>query len=193
MQETTVPRVTEILGAYTNFSAVPAGILARACDRGSKVHGMCSGIAGGAWFMDELVDSELIGYVKSFRQWADKYVASYELIETRYTNSEFTGQLDFVIKAHDGELWLVDLKTGITQQKTHPVQMGAYDILLREKGIKVMGAILVYLSKDGDEPKVKTIPDLTVEREIFLSALNCYNYFKTRKRGRTRTKKDSSN
>lgn len=177
------PRVTEVLRPFTSYDSVPQDILKRAAARGTSVHAICAGLAKGAWIPDAMIPEDLVGYVTSFRLWADAQVKSFEIIEKRYIDEQllYTGQLDFVVKGTDGELYLVDLKTSARPQKTYPVQMAAYDCLLRGDGTRVKGAMLVYLKKDGDFPDVDLIEDLTEELDVFLYALHCWKFFNRRK------------
>jgi hypothetical protein len=179
-----IPRVTEILRPYTGYDQVPKDILENAAARGTSVHALCAGIAKGNWIPDGMIGDELLGYVQSFRKWQQAQVSSFEVIEKRYTDCEdrYSGQLDFVVKCTDKKLYLVDLKTSAKPQKTYPVQMAAYNALLQQNGIKVEGAMLVYLKKDGKFPDIDFIEDMQEEFKVFLAAVECYEYFKIRKR-----------
>lgn len=183
-QQSVYPRVTEILRYFTSYDNVPKDILKRAAERGTTVHALCAGIAKGAWIPDGMINPEHLGYVNSFKKWAETQVLKFVVIEKRYADEEygFTGQLDFVILSNDNELYLVDLKTSASPQKTYPVQMAAYDRLLKNNQVTVKGAILVYLDKDGEFPEVNLIDDLTEEFNVFTSALTCWKYFNKRKK-----------
>ena len=183
------PRVTEILRAYTSYDQVPTEILNRAAARGTSVHALCAGIAKGNWIPDGMIDPELLGYVNSFKKWAEAQVTSFNIIEKRYMHDElrYSGQLDFVIEATDGKQYLVDLKTSAKPQKTYPVQMAAYDCLLRSQDIHVHGAFLVYLNKAGEFPDIHFIEDLKPEFAVFVSALDCWHYFNKGKKNARKT------
>lgn len=185
------PRVTEVLRSFTSYDNVPREILDRAAARGTTVHALCAGIAKGHWIPDGMIDPELIGYVQSFRKWADQQVNKFVIIEKRFTDEElkYTGQLDYVILGTDNELYLVDIKTSSRPQKTYPVQMAAYDLLLKNNLVTVKGAILIYLDKEGEFPEINLIEDMSEEAHIFMSALNCWHYFHKRKK---HVRKDSS-
>ncbi len=180
---TKIPRVTEILRPFTSYDQVPANILERAAARGTSVHALCAGIAKGNWIPDGMIGEELIGYVKSFRQWSEAQVKNFKIVEKRYTElgDTYSGQLDFVVEGTDHKTYLVDLKTSAKPQKTYPIQMAAYSMLLRQNGIWVDGAMLVYLNKEGEFPNIHLLHDLTEEYSVFQSALECYQYFKIRK------------
>jgi hypothetical protein len=177
------PRVTEVLRPFTSYDSVPPNILKRAAARGTSVHAICAGIAKGAWIPDSMIPEELAGYVTSFKLWAEAQVKSFEIVEKRYIDEEliYTGQLDFVVKGTDDELYLVDLKTSARPQKTYPVQMAAYDCLLRKDGTRVKAAMIVYLKKDGEFPDIDLIEDLTEELDVFVYALHCWKFFNRRK------------
>ena len=178
------PRVTEILQPFTKFEFVPKDKLASAAARGTSVHALCAGIAKGAWIPDSMIEPELSGYVESFRKWAEKQVSKFEIIEKRYQDDHliYTGQVDFVIEGSDKEIYLVDIKTSATPHKTYPIQMAAYESLLRVHGIVVKGAMIVYLSRDGEFPEIDFIEDFTDQFHVFLCALDCYNYFNRKKK-----------
>ena len=175
----TFPRVTQILKAFTNYDHVPQAILERAAARGTSVHALCAGIAKGAWIPDGMIGEEFIGYVNSFRKWAESQVSKFLIVEKRYTDTErkYSGQLDFVILGKDDEIYLVDLKTSSQPQKTYPIQMAAYDLLLKNNQVTVKGAMLVYLNKNGEFPEIHMLDDMTEELHIFISALDCWHYF----------------
>jgi hypothetical protein len=174
-----VPRVTEILKYYSSYEKVPHDILERAAARGSSVHALCAGIAHGNWIPETMINEELKGYVQSFTKWSATQVSKFLVIEKRYTDNElqYSGQVDFVVLGSDDNLYLIDLKTSARPQKTYPVQMAAYQHLLRVHKVPVKAAILVYLDKDGEFPEVHLMEDLWEELSVFISALHCYNYF----------------
>lgn len=181
------PRVTEILRPFTSYDQVPPQILEKAAARGTTVHALCAAIAKDAWIPDAMIGEDHLGYVNSFRKWSEAQVKSFEIIEKRYADDvvQYTGQLDFVIKGMDNLLYLVDLKTSARPQKTYPVQMAAYKNLLTLQGIKIEGAMLVYLNKAGDFPDIHLLHDMQEEWDVFMAAIVCQNYFnKGKKHGR---------
>ena len=177
------PRVTEILRPFNCYDHVPKDVLENAAARGTTVHGYCAAIAKGAWVPDSMMQEDYRGYVDSFRKWADAQVEEFTIVEKRYTDEivEFSGQVDFVILGKDKKAYLADLKTCAKPQKTHAIQMAAYNYLLFEHGIEVEGAMLVYLSKTGEFPDIEMLENMNRETKIFFSALECYNYFKRKK------------
>ena len=177
------PRVTDILSPLTTYDQVPEYVMHRAAQRGTTVHALCASIAKHAWVPDNMVDREHLPYVNSFRLWAEAQVQSFEIVEKRYTDevAGFSGQLDFVIKGRDNELYLVDIKTSARPQKTYPLQMAAYEHLLGLNKVQVKGAMLVYLSKVGEFPEIQYVENIEECRQVFFAALICYNYIHKRK------------
>lgn len=186
-----LPRVTEILKPFTSFAYVSKDILEKAAARGTMVHAICAGIAKGVWVPETMIDEELLGYVNSFKKWSEAQVKEFIIVEKRY-NSEalgFTGQLDFVVLGKDDELYLVDIKTSASPQKTYPLQMAAYDYLLRNTQIKVKAAMLVYLDKNGEFPEIHLLDTLSGYLDVFLSALDCWKYFNQGKKNGSKRRK----
>ena len=182
------PRVTEILRYFTGYEHVPADVLERAAARGTTVHAICAGIAKGAWIPDGMIDPSLLGYVNSFRDWENEWVQKFSIVEKRFFDDEkkYSGQIDMVIEDKQGSVWLADLKTSRLPHKTHPVQMAAYQSLLSKHSTEVVGALLIYLDRDGQPPKVQILEDMSEQRQVFDSALYCWNYFNKGKRNARR-------
>lgn len=180
----TLPRVTEVLRYFTSYDRVPSNILEKAAARGSSVHAICAAIANGLWMPENMWPVEYAGYITSFDKWRDSQVQKFEIVEKRYEDDElgFTGQLDFVFIGNDNKLYLADIKTSAQPQKTYPLQLAAYDILLHRNGINVEGSMIVYLNKDGEFPDIDFYENLQEEQETFLSALECWKYLNRRKK-----------
>jgi hypothetical protein len=173
------PRVTDVLRPFTNFDYVPKDILTNAARRGTIVHSICSGIANGDWVPESMIDEEYRGYVKSFNLWAKAQVAKFIVIEKRYTDEhlKYTGEVDFVVMGFDDQLYLVDIKTSASPQKTYPVQLAAYENLLRVHKIEVKDCMIVYLDKNGEFPDIHMLGSTFDELCVFVSALECWKYF----------------
>jgi hypothetical protein len=173
------PRTTEVLRNFTGYEYVPKQTLENAAARGTTVHALCAAIAKGEWIPESMIDEDLRGYVKSFKDWAFYQVEAFVVVEKRFTNEVFgyTGQVDFVIKGTDNELHLVDIKTSASKQKTYPVQMAAYRSLLMHHGIQIKSAMIIYLDKNAEFPNIHVMEDFTEEFNVFLSALECWKYF----------------
>jgi PD-(D/E)XK nuclease superfamily len=174
------PRVTDILKPFSGSSYVPKDILGPAAVRGTVVHAICAEIAKGGWVPDGMIDEEYRGYVNSFKLWLEKHIRKPIIIEKRFVHTYFkyTGQVDMVAEGVDDNLYLIDLKTTSAPQRSHVPQMAAYKwLILHAQKIDIHAALIVYLDKDGAFPKIRKHEHLTHEFDVFLSALECYNYF----------------
>lgn len=173
------PRVTEILKPYTGYDKVPPQILNNAAARGNTVHALCAGIAKGEWIPETMIQPDHLGYVNSFKKWSDSQVKEFVQIEKRYQSEsyEFTGQIDYVMLGTDEELYLADLKTCSSHNKTHPLQIAAYEHMLRRHDVDVKGSMLVYLDKNGEFPDIELYDDLSEQFQVFLAANQCWHYF----------------
>jgi CRISPR/Cas system-associated exonuclease Cas4 (RecB family) len=131
------------------------------------------------------VPEELKGYVDSFCKWSKDFVKEFVIVEKRFDSELllYTGQLDMVIVGRDDELYLVDLKTSAAPQKTHSIQIAAYELLLNEAGVYVYKGMVVYLNKDGEFPEVTWMgsEDLKEARLVFTGMLRAWHYFHKRK------------
>jgi len=92
LAESKIPRVTEILKPFTSYDQVPKDILERAAAKGTSVHALCAGIAKGNWIPDGMIGAELLGFVQSFRKWADLYVKKFVIIETQIKMTSIVGR-----------------------------------------------------------------------------------------------------
>ena len=170
--------VTKVLGNYVDFSAIPDQILHRACQRGTAVHSACAALAVGAYVP---VPTHLSGYVVSFKNWFESFVAKTLVIEQRFYDHAlgYDGQPDFVFEMITGTINLVDIKTPVTESKTWCAQLAAYKVLVEDNlPIKIDRCMALQLRENGSE--AKAIPyDYTVDDfTAFLSALNADRYFK---------------
>jgi len=184
-----IHRVTDILRVFSSYQHVPSIILERAAARGTSVHSICAGISKGAWIPDGMIKEEYLGYVNSFKLWAEAQVDKFLVVEKRFIDDEleFSGQIDYVVLGKDGKVYLVDIKTTIRPVKTHLLQIAAYEYLLDKHSIHVNGAMLVYLSKEGEFPDITSKDCLRDELDVFMSALKCHKFFNKKSNGKTKS------
>lgn len=170
-----LPTVTEVIEPWVDFSRIPAAKLQAAQERGTAVHEVCTLYARGIW---PAVAPEYAGYFDSFRRWYDKVVDELILAEERLFSEAhgYCGQMDLIVKVKGGERWLVDLKTPIALLLAWRVQLSAYKNL---DGVVVDRSGSLRLDRDGRIPAMNWY-DGTGGQDftIFLSALNCWRYFK---------------
>lgn len=182
--ELDLPRVTEIIKPYTSIEYIPKDKLENAAKRGQYVHTICAAIAKGAWVPLEELNQSWVGYIQSFLKWQEKNVAYYEIIEKRYADlvEGFTGQIDAIIINLSAERILVDYKTSATKQKTYPIQMAAYYDLLYSNDIFIDKIMLLYLDKNGNEPKVEVVENYVEGIQVFHCMLTCWKYFNKKRK-----------
>jgi hypothetical protein len=174
------PRVTEILGPYSDFSKVPSDVLEAAQERGTAVHEACAAYALGLY---SPVSEELAGYFESFRSWFDRFVVEVCAVEERVEHPKlgYCGHLDFcgLISGVRPKpvMAIVDYKSPMVESLTWHAQCAAYKEAAKEKyHVEVCGALM--LRKDGSLPKMVWIDDEPRAFAAFCAALSAYNYFK---------------
>ena len=174
-----LPRVTEILSPYSDFSSVPADVLESACLRGVEVHAACAAHALGLWAP---VPEELAGYFSSFKAWFDLYVYEVLAVEVELIHPAwgYMGHADLIAKVTGfapgcPAVAVVDIKTPVTASMTWKCQISAYVEAAREKyGATIGGAL--QLRKDGGLPKMSWVQDQNQAFAAFTGALSAYNY-----------------
>lgn len=178
------PSVTTVLSPYTDFSMIRPEVLEHASARGTLVHSFCTGFALGLWAPSP--PAECAGYVDSFKRWFELvdvvYFAEIELIDPGHG---YYGHPDLSVRMKGEDYIRVpDLKTPIIKQLSWRVQIAAYNNLARIK-LGTMGIDLpirnsgsIRLSPDGKTPKYDVYEETLNDFNIFLSALNCWRFFK---------------
>lgn len=165
-------RVTNFLYPFSGLESIPAAVVEKAANRGTRVHKICESIASGLGEFD--VDEELVGYVNSFKHWWKTGIDVQEM-EIRFFDHDLkiTGQADFVIRDETGST-IVDLKTSYRPSPTWPVQGSAYAMLARKHGFDIQKIQFIHLNKKGNPPKIYEYP---VDDDLFLSVRRTYNHF----------------
>lgn len=175
------PSVTKVLAPYSGIEYLRRrfpGVIERAAERGTAVHGYCESSAKG--FPPVGIPNDLRGYWQSFMLWfAD--VEEVVALELRLFDPVlgFHGQADIICRMRgDRFLSLWDYKTPAVVSPTWGPQVAAYVHLstINKYPVKRGGAIR--LRKSGRRPLVKEYTDsLRRNWNIFVSALNCHNAF----------------
>jgi hypothetical protein len=172
------PSVTEVLSPWTDFSMVSDQNLRFATQRGIEVHQYCAAYAKGIWVMD--VPDYCDSYFTSFKKWFDMMVGEVLSVENEYIHPGFfyIGHPDLICKLKDETTVLIDLKTPITKSKIWQVQLAAYAHLLIGYDIFPDKYGSLQLSPEGKIAKMNWYENNAEDFNIFLSALNCWKYFK---------------
>lgn len=173
-------RVTEALSPFCDFSMIRPEVLEAAAARGTAIHSYCTAYAQGLWAPLPLNGD---GYCESFKRWMGLYVAEVYFAEVELTDPllGFTGHPDLGVKLTDGRRVIVDIKTPATEQKTWKAQIAAYKHLASREypEIGFTGGMSLRLSKDGLSAKGTVYESGPEDFAAFLSALNCFRYFKS--------------
>ena len=177
------PTVTETIQPYVDFSRIPPDVLNHASLRGTEVHRICLDVyAKGLPVLG--IDPECRGYVDSFIRWFDQIVDEVLLTEERLFDEAlgYSGQLDLLVRTKQGEVWLTDMKTPLVLSKSWKVQVAAYrNLLITQKGITPDRCGSLRLDPNGKAAKVDWYEGVKAAQDfnIFLSALNCFRYFRS--------------
>lgn len=175
------PRVSDILKVYTasDMAMIQPEVLAKAADRGTRVHALCGGYARKLWLPD--IDEDCLPYFNSFKLWCDENVKSVILTEERLYDDDlkFTGQIDMLVETKSGSLALIDLKTSATESKSWPLQLAAYAHLSDYNHLRRNESLIIKLKKTGCKAKeIAYTPDqITKHWNLFKGAIDLYAYF----------------
>jgi len=175
-------RVTEVMNRYTDFSNIDPVVLARAADRGTRVHGFCSLHAAGTPVF--FVDDDCAGYVKSFEEWFSNRVDKVLVNEDRFYCDKWriTGAIDLVvILKGESKPTIIDIKSPATTSKSWALQTAAYQYLYnKEVGKCAYGPadrrLVLMVRKDGSAAKVVEYNN-PMHWEIYLGILKAERYF----------------
>lgn len=173
-----LPSVTQVLAPFVDYSQVPEHVLARASERGSRVHAICAAKLLGLWHAP--VTEDVAGYVKSFESWS-RVVSDVILIEAELEDTAlgYCGHPDalLVIKG-DAVNSAVDWKTPRTLMLPWRVQLAAYRNLFEVNGHDVARQFSLRLCPNGGAAKLNEYTGtVRADFSIFASALNAYRFF----------------
>ena len=172
--------VTRVLGAFSDFSAIPAHVLQAAAERGTLVHDICERYVLGKLFMPSLIPAHVLGYFNSFKIWFDQYVDRVFFVEQTFEDPVygFRGRIDLGCSIRGEGVFVVDYKTPILEGSGWCGQLAAYRHLWRlgspELDIKGMSLRLDAAGKPARAIRYEYSDD---DFSAFLNALVAYRYF----------------
>ena len=153
-----VPSVSDILGVIDGVAmkGIPAYNLARAADRGTRVHAYTEqyDYEQGDFDWEELDDTEndIFSYLLAYADWFDRYPTLPVFREEPFHNTEkgYACTVDMV-KWIDGRLCLVDIKTGSSVSILRlRYQLSLYaEAVELATGQKIEGLYCLKLQSDG--------------------------------------------
>jgi hypothetical protein len=172
------PSVTKVLQPYADFSMIKPDVLQAASERGTAVHDACFAYATGLPSFG--MDDDVKGYFESFKRWFDAMVKEVLLCEIRLIDEQhgFHGEPDLVVKAKNGEVMLIDVKTPISKSKGWRLQMAGYARLCTLHGYEIDRIGSLRLSPKGKAPKMDWYEgNRDQDFAVFLSALNVFRFY----------------
>lgn len=173
-------RITEILNPFTKLHLIDREILAKAAERGTKVHDYCELYMGN--LLIEEIDENCKNYVNAFIDWFDKTVQNVIFIEKRIYDDDYmiTGKADVLLQFKNShENILLDLKTSEIESKTWRLQTAAYAMMIEKHlKIKVHRRACLKLSKYPNKP-AKFIEHFNIKKDtsLFFKSLDLYRFF----------------
>lgn len=172
--------VTQVLGPFSDFSAIDPDVLEAAALRGTEVHNACACYAQSLPVLG--LEGDRVGYFDSFMFWFITYVDRVFFVEKRLTHPvyQYNGKLDLGCKLVDGRNMVVDYKTPATEGPTWKGQLSAYlELANYNQGQKFDGCMSLLLRKSGKAAKAIVYQDSPSDDfAAFLSALNAIRYFR---------------
>ena len=174
-------RVTDVLKPYSGLDSIDDRVLARAADRGTRVHDFCELYARN--LLIEEPDDDCKVYFEAFKEWFDNCVDHVEMLEHRINSVEYkvSGKFDLLVRFKgDDELTIVDIKTPQNASKTWALQTAAYRLLLREEGIETQRRGCLMLPNDSPTKRSARFMEYTQHdhhESAFLKALELYRFF----------------
>ena len=178
-----VPGVNEVLNAVgaSDFSKVPPTVLEAARKFGTAVHKACE-----LWDKNDLavdmLSAPLIPYLEAWKLFRKDHSVSYapKEIEQKLFSKKwrFAGTLDRLPKLVSGKITLVDIKTPAELYPAAELQLGAYELLCDEQGIKTQERLVVHLT-DAGTYKISLCKNRN-DKLTFLSCLGYYNWLKSK-------------
>lgn len=190
-------RVTEVLCPFNGYGSAPASLMKQYQRRGTIVHKACNRFTeiGNDWYLDLEIDgiqasdeevSIAMPYVESFSQWfSPNTMEVIEKEERLFDDSlELTGEPDLII-SQGGCLYIDDIKTSKSVNKTWAFQIAAYRYLMKNRRIGNLYPYkrrVIQLSGEGNLPNIIEFDDYEAEIDIFLKAFDVYRTLCPRKK-----------
>ncbi|PWU06774.1 MAG: hypothetical protein C5B43_01290 [Verrucomicrobia bacterium] len=172
-------RVSSILQPYSTLSEIDPNVVAKAADRGTRVHAHCENYALGL-FLTEIED-DCKNYVNFFIDWFDNMVASLLFTEQRMNcpNRKISGQFDMIaVLKGDRYPTLIDIKTPASPSLSWQLQTAAYRMMAKEiLSVECTRRICLMLPKVGSMGKIVEYENHKKDEDLFLKALELYRFF----------------
>jgi hypothetical protein len=174
-----VPSVTQVLQSVglPDLSGVPADLLEWKAGLGTAVH-RATELDDLGDLDEESLDPAIKPYLEAYRKFKEEsgfcpLVAEGKLYHPKY---QYAGTFDRICGISNGDLVLVDLKTGIADPKIVGPQLAAYVEAWHAQPNKgyIKRRYALKLNKDATYRLIKL--DNKMDFQIFLNALNIYKW-----------------
>jgi hypothetical protein len=174
-----IPSVTQALGVLESYAGIPASVLAKASERGTKVHKAVELHLQGD--LDELsLDPDIANYFYSYVRFERETGFSPTASEARVHSKKFgyAGTLDLAGPDPLGSkrIAFIDIKTSVQLMPTTGPQLAAYEKAFQEqtKNIRKNLRYGLLLKPDGTY-LLQPYTD-TTDFSVFLACLTVFNY-----------------
>jgi hypothetical protein len=175
--------VTQVLSVFQDFSMIREDRLQAAASRGTHLHAAFAAYALGVWFPG--LPEEEKGYFDSFKKWFDRFVIKVIAVEEKIMDEAlgFSGTIDFVgvlsIPTGAKNVCVLDWKSPLGFGRTWEAQASAYFHLAEKEKYKPTFAGILQPDPEGEISKMTWVKNQTIAFAAFLSALNCFRFFKS--------------
>ena len=170
--------VTTALKPFNDFSRIPADVLEKAKNRGSRVHAAIAAHLTGTFLVTPLPPEE-VPLFDSLRLWCDEMVSEVIAVEPELKDESFgyCGHPDALIFNKEGRRAVVDWKTPQVESLSWPIQICAYCEMARKSYGEKFWGYAVQPNPAGSIAKSKPYAPTSQHLQVFLSALNCHRWF----------------
>lgn len=169
-----LPSVTQILGRYEDWSAIPPGIREAALARGRRIHAACALMLDGFIGPHDSGD-DIAPYLVQFERFLAESGFVATLSEERVFSERlhYAGTLDMYGYLPKRRLVLIDIKTGSVPRSAGP-QTAAYARALKEcEGHETRYRYALLLTPGGYKLVLLDNPN---DDQVFLAALTMHNW-----------------
>lgn len=178
--------VTRVLGAYSDFSRIPAHVLQVAAERGSLVHDICEKYVLGKLYLPDLIPVHVRGYFASFKNWYIANVDRVFFVEKTFEDPVygFRGRIDLGCHIKGEGVFVVDYKTPILEGSGWCGQLAAYRHLWMKNAVNLdprfcseVHCMSLRLHAEGKPARAIRYDYAEDDFSAFLNALVAYRYF----------------
>ncbi|WP_018526288.1 PD-(D/E)XK nuclease family protein [Alkalispirochaeta alkalica] len=122
-------------------------------NRGTRVHQLTAAVDTGQGLPSvdfTRFDIPLLPYVAGWEEFKQRHVSQFTWVEQQFihTTGGYAGTIDRVLITPEGEVMLVDIKTG-RDEPWHVLQLGGYAMAARDSGMEIQQVAVVRVTRNG--------------------------------------------